>query len=620
MVQMATPWQHPETGTYYIRRQIPEALRGAFAGKALYKLSLRTKNLADASRLFAQANANFESQLDVARQRLAATGHAGPSPRDKANDLVLAYFEGPAATEGGLDGPERLLLTFFEVGSGISDPEKLDAHAKTIGFRMFQASSENRWWELANNAALFRDHQPYKMFRDGRLLPARAWRSAASSASVSSREAQALRVVEQIRRHHGLKEKDLPSGIRDVVLTYLDTVRLDHEVMARKPRSASSRLRPEMRLVELFDEWRDKRSASDQCVLEYRRSVTDFIDYIGDIPASEITEDDLLTFRDAVAKMPARLPHADRALSLTERLAKHEKSAEPKVGATTVKKRVGGVQALLSFAKRNRWLTANVGAGLSIDEDLRVAGIARRSFLTSEMEKLFAAPLFTKPASWRIKDDGLSDSTMFWLFMIGATSGARLEEIGQPALADVQRDGDIVYIDVDSYVIEPGGSEKQIKNDGSRRVVPLHSSVVKAGFLGYVEALRRAGHRELFPDLIANSVGKRTQAASQRANRIIDRYVSDDRRLVFHSFRHTFKQRGGTARISDRILDQLCGHSPTTVGQKYGQGQPLWVLSEELHKIDFDCLDIERIAGAMKDFSWDTLVARLPKPAIRKAA
>jgi integrase len=369
-----------------------------------------------------------------------------------------------------------------------------------------------------------------------------------------------------------------------------------------------------MRLGELFDEWKEKRAPRPQCALEYRRSVDDFVDYIGDIPVGEITDDDILTFRDAVATMPRHLSRADWALTLSERLAKHQGSPEPKVSASTIKKRVGGVQAMLSFAQRNRWISRNVGAGLAIGDDLPRGRVPRRTFLTNELAGLFSAPLFTNPSTWRIKKEGLSDSTIFWLFLIGVTSGARLEEIGQPALADVRRDGQTLYIDIDDYVAEPGGQQKQVKNKDSRRVIPLHKAVIDAGVLQYTEALKRAGHRELFPDLTINTVGKRTQAASQRANRIIDRFVSNDPRLVFHSFRHTFKQRGTTARIPERILDQLCGHSPTTVGQKYGAGQPLWVLSEELHRIDFDCIDAARIAAALRHFDWDAAVAKLPDP------
>jgi len=223
----------------------------------------------------------------------------------------------------------------------------------------------------------------------------------------------------------------LPAG---VVLEYLDMVRLGHEIQAGKPRSDGSRLRPPMRLGELYDEWKSKRKPTPKTAHEYRASVDDFIAYIDDIPVCEITEDDLLNFRDAVAAVHRHLPHPDCVLSFSKRHYRHAADVSPKINVATLKKCIGGVQAPLSFAKRHNWIKANVGAGLSIDGEGNGVDIGRRSFHISELQCLFVAPLFTTLQAWRIINDGISDSTMFWLFLIGATSGARLEKIGQAGL------------------------------------------------------------------------------------------------------------------------------------------------------------------------------------------
>jgi len=52
MVSMATPWKHPRTGTYYLRKGIPEKLRTAFQGKREIKISLKTKDPKKAKELF----------------------------------------------------------------------------------------------------------------------------------------------------------------------------------------------------------------------------------------------------------------------------------------------------------------------------------------------------------------------------------------------------------------------------------------------------------------------------------------------------------------------------------------------------------------------------------------
>lgn len=61
MALMATPWKHPTTGFYYLRRQIPGKMRPAFGGKALWKVSLKTKSAAEANILFLQATRLWSS-------------------------------------------------------------------------------------------------------------------------------------------------------------------------------------------------------------------------------------------------------------------------------------------------------------------------------------------------------------------------------------------------------------------------------------------------------------------------------------------------------------------------------------------------------------------------------
>lgn len=179
-------------------------------------------------------------------------------------------------------------------------------------------------------------------------------------------------------------------------------------------------------------------------------------------------------------------------------------------------------------------------------------------------------PALRIPSQWRLTSR-ISDVTVFWLFLLAITTGARLEEVGQVALADVKHDGDIVYLDIDEYVVDGDAEAKSVKTDKSIRLIPVHAKLIELGFIKYCNALAACGQTQLFPDLKENSVGKRTKEASQKINRIIDRHVSVDRRLVFHSLRHAFKSKGDDAGLTDRILDQICGHAPVS------HGRSLWV-------------------------------------------
>jgi hypothetical protein len=66
--------------------------------------------------------------------------------------------------------------------------------------------------------------------------------------------------------------------------------------------------------------------------------------------------------------------------------------------------------------------------------------------------------------------------------------------------------------------------------------------------------------------------------------------VTDDPRYVFHSLRHEFKDRAEWT-ISTRVHDRITGHSPATVGGRYGVGASIELIARELEKLDLSFVD-----------------------------
>lgn len=367
-------------------------------------------------------------------------------------------------------------------------------------------------------------------------------------------------------------------------------------------RSVPTRLRPDMKLGELLDTWKTKTPAPGaQGAHETATTVADFIDYFGNLSVSRITGDHLYNFRDAVAGLPKAMPRLDRGLSFNARLAKYQGHDAIKVAPASIKRRVGHIQALLTYAFSKRWIEHNTGSGIPIEGYAKNMG-GRRPFLDDELALLFASPLFLKPDTWSFARDTVSDKTLAWLFLLGLTNGARIEEIGQTELVNVKTDGCVRYLDL--------GSDAKVKNEGSRRMIPLHRAIIDLGFDDYVAALRKAGHTRLFPELRANKFEKLCQAASQVANRVIDRTVSDDPRLAFHSLRHNFKDLARDVPIEKYIMDQIMGHAGVTTGDGYGIGARLKTLSRELNRITFDMIDWTAIRAAFGLIDWDDVVGK----------
>ena len=166
-------------------------------------------------------------------------------------------------------------------------------------------------------------------------------------------------------------------------------------------------------------------------------------------------------------------------------------------------------------------------------------------------------------------------------------TGMRLEEMGSRLVDDIKERDGIAFIEVHGR-----GEGQSVKTEGSRREVPIHSELVRLGFLHYVKHVRAGRHQRLFPDLrragSAVQKGKATKTFSHWWGRWMESELKiTDPGLVFHSFRHAFKRFARDAEINTEIHDLLTGHSSGTVGSTYGKGASIKTLKAAIEKIRF---------------------------------
>jgi integrase len=595
MVQMITPWKHPQTGIYYLYKELPPHLRGEM-GRRQVRRSLRTRDPVEAKRLFVQAHAELEREMAEAEARVAAQARADEISPERAIATVdrwlrevkppRAYGRWPslASTWWLEDTADRL---FGLGGIGAPPPNDDDQDERLRALRDMPLTGDC-WLELV------------------RSRPRSVWIKACRMVLdplFDSADPPIVRIP--------ANEMQLMDAWNAQVVT--DNARFHADVNAPRRAGAKPRARPDLRFGELLSLWKDEKQPRPQSFAETAGAVADLVAYVGDVAVASLTADMLMDYRDEAKRLPRTMPRADRSLPFDERIALHADSGLPRVTPTTLKKRIGAIQALLSFAHQQRWIEHHVGTGVRITGYSRKTR-NRRSFRHDELSKLFSHELFLRPDRLLERGTRVSDLTLFWLFVLGLTSGARIEEVGQARVADVRTDVGILYIDVDDYAQDDDLPDKSLKTDSSRRVMPIHALALSLGFDMYVDGLRSAGQDMLFPDLQANVFGKLTQEASRRANRLIDSVVTDDSRLVFHSLRHHFKDAGREADVQEHVLDQLCGHAPASVGARYGDGAGIQSLKRSLDRMRFDAVDWPPMIRAAESMDWrkttQELVAR----------
>jgi len=590
MVQMITPWKHPQTGIYYLYKELPPHLR-AEMGRRQVRRSLKTRDPAEAKRRFVMAHAELEQEMAAAEARVAAQKKSDEISPERARTIIDEFIRTRHSTGRWARWPTLGLVWWLEeavryvlrVDLPLAAPPQDDSPEELVKLRG-QPLPGDGWLAVVQQT------------------PPSKWLEA--SATVLDEVRDQDPPVAQIPANHLMIMQAWNVRVRE------DNDRLRSDIDSPRRMATKPRLRPDLRFRELLALWREEKKPRPQSCSEVERATEDLIDYLGDVPVETLTSDMLMDYRDEARKLPASMPRQDRALPFNERLSRHERSGTPRVSATTLKKRIGSIQALLGFAHQQRWISQNAGVGIRITGFSRAAR-GRRSFMPGELAQLFSSDLFLRPDLLLRRRTAVSDVTLYWLFFLGLTSGARLEEVGQARVADVKIDGDITYIDIDDVMTPTDDAnlpDKSIKTQGSRRIIPIHDHVMALGFDRYVRALERAGSELLFPDLKPNAFGKLTKEASRRLNRHINAVVSADERLVFHSLRHRFKDEGRGADVQERVLDQLCGHVPATVGGRYGEGADIEALKRALDRLRFESVDWARLRAAADIVRWPTVV------------
>jgi len=179
-----------------------------------------------------------------------------------------------------------------------------------------------------------------------------------------------------------------------------------------------------------------------------------------------------------------------------------------------------------------------------------------------------------------VKREGAAN---FWSPYLALYHGARLEELCQLRVVDIKTEAGtgIIYLDIH------GRDGRKVKTQSSERKVPLHPGLVQLGFMQYVESQREAGAEMLFSELKQDTHGAWSGAWSKWFGRHLRAIGITDRRLTFHSLRHTWAD-AARAVMSEEHRHAIGGWSGGGVGRTYGTSVPLRVLAESMAKVRYE--------------------------------
>lgn len=257
-----------------------------------------------------------------------------------------------------------------------------------------------------------------------------------------------------------------------------------------------------------------------------------------------------------------------------------ENSGTPK----TARDRLTGIKTLLKYACRElEWTQRHTWEGLDIKAKTTNK---RRAITADEMGKLFGTELHTEYALPKSQQGGREAA--YWIPLIGAFTGARLGELCQLRTVDVQTvDG------IPALVLTDDGEGQTIKSEAGHRTIPIHSELIRLGFLGYADAMQKAGHTSLWPTL---------PLRKDKVSDYFGRWFLDFRKALgmdgpgqpsFHYFRHTVRPLMRRAGFDGMTCDRITGHETRgSVGDVVYDGLLLTELQPAVEAISYPALSL----------------------------
>lgn len=301
------------------------------------------------------------------------------------------------------------------------------------------------------------------------------------------------------------------------------------------------------------------------------------LDVIGDRDVKALTLEDFLRYREVLKVLPPnhykKKEYKDKSIAeIVEMVRVNPVEA---IAVKTLNKNIQTISGLLKWCVKKQYLTLNHAEGLAVKKKGK-SKKARKPFDIDDLKALRASPVYSENA---FKDR----PERFWMPLMGLFTGARANELASLYVEDV------VSVDgIMCFNITEEGEDKSIKNPNSRRLVPIHPVLIKIGLLEYVDKLKNAGEKRLFPKLKYSEDNGYAGALGKWFGRYNRQYITKDDSKVYHSFRHTvadtLKQQG----VDYKQIEEILGHEDQSMSTGYyANPYQVKILHEALKKLTY---------------------------------
>ena len=337
-----------------------------------------------------------------------------------------------------------------------------------------------------------------------------------------------------------------------------------------------------------------------------------------DILVGSLTRQHILRFYEQLQLLPPRQGKRCDGIEAPLRIAEAGKTRRVRSSRSSIKKKLRHIAPFIVWCELKGYVTAEVLKEFKLAQKAASGSggvgakkaIARKpgyiAFAPTELKQIFEQPSYRTGAA---KDDW-----RYWVPLLCLFNGLRVAEASQSHTGDLcivdgvhclrtatVKDEDEGEIDDDVTATDETMTEdeyrRRLKNNASRRTVPIHPRLIELGFLDFVASLttQDGETRHLFPCLPWHPKSLWGRKPSDFMGGLIRKAgVYLLRKKIPHSLRSNFNQAVEKTGLQDALIQRLMGHSTGTMKDEsyseaeYGAAVPAALVHTHLQQTDFD--------------------------------
>jgi len=353
----------------------------------------------------------------------------------------------------------------------------------------------------------------------------------------------------------------------------------------------------------------EKYKLTSKSEMMMRTHIEMLIEEFGDISLGKLDRGMCVKFKDDIRKLPRNRSKIQqyRNLDFHEQVSLNVDEKD-RISTTTVNNILGYVSSFMKWSRINGFVEVNFFEGMKLKKQIRQRD-ERDRFTEKELKKIFQKHNYIEFTE--VEKHKYSN---YWTPLISVFSGLRLNEICSLYLDNIIQDkvNGRKKIWCFNILEESDRPDKHLKTLSSKRVVPIHDTLIDLGFIEFVELLkkRHTNRQRLFQELKYGE-GSYIRNVSYFFNK---KYLpllglKTDKKN-FHSIRHTVVDHLKQRLVDISFINELVGHHHGNIDlDRYGKGFTTDIIYNKcVKKINYETSHTRGIDFKSLKMDWKKII------------